>query len=64
MDILGQTGNLANDWMTCLVSGRRVIYDYREGAYYDPETDMHLTWEQWKRENGILAPTPVSAEET
>ena len=29
-------------------SGKPVYYDPKEGAYYDPDTDMYLTYDEWK----------------
>jgi hypothetical protein len=29
-------------------SGKTVYYDPKEGAYYDPDTDMYLTYDEWK----------------
>ena len=29
-------------------SGKVVYYDPREGSYYDPDTDMYLTYSEWK----------------
>ena len=29
-------------------SGKVVYYDHVEGKYYDPDTDMYLTYDEWK----------------
>lgn len=29
-------------------SGKVVYYDPKEGAYYDPDTDMYLSYDEWK----------------
>ena len=29
-------------------SGKVVYYDNNEGKYYDPDTDMYLTYDEWK----------------
>ena len=29
-------------------SGKVVYYDPKEGKYYDPDTDMYLTYDEWK----------------
>jgi hypothetical protein len=29
-------------------SGKVVYYDHLEGKYYDPDTDMYLTYDEWK----------------
>jgi len=30
------------------MANKVVYYDPREGAYYDPDTDTYLTYEEWK----------------
>ena len=29
-------------------SGKVVYYDPREGSYYDPDTDMYISYDEWK----------------
>ena len=29
-------------------SGKVVYYDPKEGSYLDPDTDMYLTYDEWK----------------
>ena len=30
------------------MAGKVLYYDRKEGAYYDPDTDTYLTYEEWK----------------
>lgn len=30
-------------------AGKVVYYDPKEGSYYDPDTDMYLTYDEWKK---------------
>lgn len=42
--------------------GKVVYYDPREGAYYDPDTDMYMSYEEWKELDGD-SPLRNEAEE-
>ena len=42
-------------------SGKVVYYDNVEGKYYDPDTDMYLTYDEWKAYDPEL---PIKKEET
>lgn len=35
--------------------GKVVYYDTKEGSYYDPDTDMYISYEDWKALMGSLS---------
>ena len=41
-------------------SGKVVYYDPKEGSYYDPDTDMYMTYDEWKALDEAI--TPQSAQ--
>lgn len=43
-------------------SGKVVYYDPKEGSYYDPDTDMYMTYDEWKALDEAI--TPQSAQGT
>lgn len=41
-------------------SGKVVYYDPKEGSYYDPDTDMYMTYDEWRALDEAI--TPQSAQ--
>ena len=44
-------------------SGKVVYYDNVEGKYYDPDTDMYLTYDEWKAYDFIGWQLPIKQED-
>ena len=42
----GERKGLEGPFMT--LSGKVVYYDPKEGSYYDPDTDMYLSYDEWR----------------
>jgi hypothetical protein len=44
-------------------SGKVVYYDPKEGQYYDPDTDMYMSYDDWKAlDEGILGDLPENVD--
>lgn len=53
-DRYGERNGLEGPFMT--KAGKVVYYDPREGAYYDPDSDIYLSYEEWKALDESLPP--------
>ena len=55
----GKRGGLEGPFMT--KSGQVVYYDHKKGQYLDPDKDMYLSYDDWKK---LSEDAPVNATGT